>query len=267
METENRLEKEGKMVGLILAAGYATRLYPITLTKSKCLLDVAGKPMIEYVVEKLLPIEQISKIYIVVNNKFYKDFNVWLNNFINNKNQKDIELINDGSTDDSNKLGAIGDINFVIKNKNIADDLIIVAGDNLFTDSIAGFIREAEEKNKPLLGIYELGSLENVHKYSAVTIDSEGKLISFVEKPSNPTSSKIGIALYYYPKSFLRFFEEYAKEGKNQDQPGRFIQWLYLKKEIYTYEIKGKWFDIGDLKVLQEAENFLKTGQFVSKSA
>lgn len=247
------------MIGLILAAGYATRLYPITEKKSKCLLEVAGKPMINYVLEKLIPLESISTIYIVVNDKFYSDFERWLKDFSSQQNQKRIELVNDGSTDNSNRLGAIGDISFVIKEKKISDDMVIVAGDNLFTDSLEDFVALASDKNKPLLGVYELGSFEDVSKYSSVVIAEDGKLLSFKEKPSNPETSKIGIALYYYPKSVLPLVNQYLAEKNNQDQPGRFIQWLYPKIDVYTYEIRGKWFDIGDLKVLQEAEDFLKT--------
>lgn len=253
------------MVGLILAAGYATRLYPLTEKKSKCLFEVCGKPMLNYVLEKLIPLDQISAIYIVVNDKFYPDFEQWLKDLSGKVNCKTIELVNDGSTDNSNRLGAIGDISFVIKEKKIADDMVIVAGDNLFTDSLEGFVNSGIEKNKPLLGIYELGSLENVSKYSSVLVARDGKLLSFKEKPQNPDSSKIGIALYYYPKSVLPLIDQYIAENKNHDQPGRFVQWLYNKMDVYTYEIRGKWFDIGDLQVLQEAEDFLKSQNLACK--
>ncbi|MCX7871897.1 MAG: nucleotidyltransferase family protein [Verrucomicrobiae bacterium] len=245
------------MVGLILAAGYATRLYPITLTKSKCLLEVGGKPMIDYVIEKLLPLKEISKIYIVVNQKFYADFENWLNTIKNIPCGKAIELVNDGSTDDSNKLGAIGDIQYVIDHKNISDGMIIVAGDNLLTEPINELVRQAQTKNTPILGIYELGSLKDVHKYSSVVVDADGKLLEFTEKPTNPSSSRIGIALYYYPTHILPMFKQYLDEKQNKDQPGRFIQWLYKKTPVYTYEIHGKWFDIGDTTVLSEVENYL----------
>ncbi len=244
------------MVGLVLAAGYATRLYPVTLTQSKCLLKVAGKPMIDYVIEKLLPLEDLEKIYVVSNSRYFDCFKEWLNSYSSNT-KIPIELINDGSTDDSNKLGAIGDIQFVIKNKNINTDLIIIAGDNLLTGSVDGFLKFCKQKNSPVLGVYDIKLLNEVSKYSSVVVDSTGKIIEFIEKPSNPKNTKIGIALYYYPKNILPLFDKYISEGKNKDQPGRFVQWLYELQPVYACEIPGNWFDIGDIEILKKAEKFL----------
>jgi len=245
------------MVGLVLAAGYATRLYPVTLTQSKCLLKVAGKPMIDYVIEKLIPLRGLEKIYVVSNARYYDCFKEWLNSYPSNKSRIPIELINDGSTDESNKLGAIGDIQFVIKNKNINTDLVIIAGDNLLTGSVDGFLKFCRQKNSPVLGVYDIKLLDEVSKYSSVVVDSTGKIIEFIEKPSNPKSTKIGIALYYYPKNVLPLFEKYISEGNNKDQPGRFVQWLYKLQPVYACEILGNWFDVGDINVLKEAEKFL----------
>ncbi|HON07789.1 MAG TPA: nucleotidyltransferase family protein [Verrucomicrobiota bacterium] len=245
------------MEGLVLAAGYATRLYPVTLTQSKCLLKVAGKPMIDYVIEKLLPLPGLKTIYVVSNAKYYDSFKEWLDSYSSNKPKIPIELVNDGSTDDSNKLGAIGDIQFVIKNKNINTDLLIIAGDNLLTGSIDGFLRFCKQKNSPVLGVYDIKQLSEVSKYSSVVVDSTEKIVDFIEKPADPKNTKIGIALYYYPKSVLPLFDKYISEGNNKDQPGRFVQWLYKLQPVYACEIPGIWFDVGDINVLEKAEKFL----------
>ncbi|MGC8744816.1 MAG: nucleotidyltransferase family protein [Verrucomicrobiia bacterium] len=246
------------MNALILAAGYATRLYPLTLNQSKCLLNIAGKPMIDYVVEKLTPLEEIDKIYIVSNEKFYNHFHDWLSSRKPSCRNVPIEIVNDGSTDESNKLGAIGDICFVINKKNPDSDLLVIAGDNFLTDTLVDFVRFSRKKNAPVLAVYDLKTLKNVSKYSCVTIDSDGRLIEFEEKPENPKTSMIGIALYYYPAHILPLFEKYKQEQKHCDQPGRFIQWLYKREPVYAKEISGVWFDIGDSEVLQQAEQYVK---------
>jgi glucose-1-phosphate thymidylyltransferase len=187
---------------LILAAGYATRLYPLTENKAKPLLDVAGKPMMEWVIDNLAPIEGIEKVYVVTNNKFAADFQAWADGY-NKKNPKlTFEIINDGSTCDADKLGAIGDINLVIARANLANsDLIVVAGDNLFNQSLEDFGRFCSEKKQPVLGLYDVGSLELTKKYSAVTTSDDGVITKFEEKPADPQTTLIGIALYYYPRT------------------------------------------------------------------
>lgn len=247
------------MIALILAAGYATRLYPITLNQSKCLLKVAGKPMIDYVVDRLIPLDGLTKIYIISNGKFYSHFQQWLESRSGNRLEIPVEIVNDGSTDESNRLGAIGDICFVIKEKNIDTDLLVIAGDNLITENLNGFVKYCREKNAPVLAVYDIKSLKEVSKYSSVIVDSENKIIDFEEKPRIPKTSKIGIALYYYPRTILPLFEKYIQEGNQKDQPGRFVQWLYKQTPVYAKEISGVWFDIGDMDVLKKAEQLLES--------
>src|SRR5262252_527571 len=124
---------------VILAAGYATRLYPLTLTQPKPLLAVAGKPMVEYVLDNLAPIGGLDRIYVVTNSKFAEHFQRWADHYRDTKAKLDFTIVNDGSTDDSNKLGAIGDLHLVIVREKIDDDMIVVAGDNLFSEELEDF--------------------------------------------------------------------------------------------------------------------------------
>jgi glucose-1-phosphate thymidylyltransferase len=239
---------------IILAAGYATRLYPLTLTQPKPLLPVAGKPMIDYVLDHLAPIGGIDRIYVVTNAKFAGHFERWSADYRAHKARLNFTVVNDRSTDDSNKLGAIGDIHFVLQTQAVADDLIVVAGDNLFSSSLADFGRLCREKNAPVLAVYDVGDLEQIKKYNAITLDGDGRITFFEEKPKAPTSTLTGIALYYYPKSTLPLIEQYMAEGNNPDQPGRLIQWLYPRVPVYTWRVPGLWYDIGSKETLEEAD-------------
>jgi glucose-1-phosphate thymidylyltransferase len=238
---------------LILAAGYATRLYPLTLTQPKPLLPVAGQPMIEYVLDNLAPIGGIDHVYVVTNAKFAGHFQTWSDAYRASGSKLSFTIVNDASTDDTNKLGAIGDINLVVTREKIDDDLIVVAGDNLFSQSLEDFGRCCREKNAPVVAVYDVGNLEEIKKYNSITLDASGKITFFEEKPKAPTSTLTGIALYYYPKATLPMIKQYVAEGNNPDQPGRLVQWLYPRTPVYTWTVPGIWYDIGSKESLEEA--------------
>src|SRR4051794_21817286 len=195
---------------LILAAGYATRLYPLTLTKAKPLLEVAGKPMIDWVLDNLAPIDELKRVYVVTNNKFVKDFRSWAEAYSQKKPRFDIQIIDDGSTDDSDKLGAIGDIVLAVNRQELAnDDLIVVAGDNLFSEPLADFARAAKS-SEATLATYDVGDLEAIKKYSSITTDSNGVITRFEEKPPKPENTMAGIALYYFSRETVPLFTTYV---------------------------------------------------------
>jgi glucose-1-phosphate thymidylyltransferase len=236
---------------IILAAGYATRLYPLTLTRPKPLLPVAGKPMVEYVLDNLAPIGGIDRVYVVTNAKFADQFQQWADGY--RGAQLNFTIVNDGSTDDSHKLGAIGDIHFVLQSQRVEDDLIVVAGDNLFSEKLGDFGRFCREKAAPVLALYDVRDLEEIKKYNSISTDAGGRITFFEEKPKHPTSTLTGIALYYYPRHTLPLIRQYIAEGNNPDQPGRLVQWLYPRTPFYTWTVPGLWFDIGSKETLEEA--------------
>jgi glucose-1-phosphate thymidylyltransferase len=238
---------------VILAAGYATRLYPLTLTRPKPLLPVAGKPMIEYVLDHLAAIEGIERVYVVTNAKFAGQFQQWADGYQAGHAALSFTIVNDGSTDDSNKLGAIGDLHLVLTRERVDDDLIVVAGDNLFSQPLGSFGAYARQKNAPVLAVYDVGDLEQIKKYNAITIDADRRITFFEEKPKQPRSTVTGIALYYYPRACLPLIRQYVAEGNNPDQPGRLVQWLYPRVPFYTWTVPGLWFDIGSSETLDEA--------------
>jgi glucose-1-phosphate thymidylyltransferase len=216
---------------IILAAGYATRLYPLTLNQPKPLLPVAGKPMIEHVLDNLAPIGGIDRIYVVTNAKFAGHFQKWSESY----------------------RAAIGDIHFVLQSQSVDDDLIVVAGDNLFSEKLSDFGKFCRGKNAPVLALYDVGDLEQIKKYNSISVDADGRITFFEEKPKNPASTLTGIALYFYPKSAIPLIKQYMAEGNNPDQPGRLVQWLYPRTPVYTWRVPGLWFDIGSKETLEEA--------------
>ena len=240
---------------LVLAAGYATRLHPLTRTRAKPLLDVAGCPMIEHVLATTRNLPSISGIEVVTNHKFAADFETWAREYQHrHPTSPPITIVNDQSTDDTNKLGAIGDIDHVIRTRKIDDDLLIIGGDNLFREPLDGFLAFAE-RTGPSVGIYDVGDLEQIKKYNNVSWNAEGRITDFEEKPAVPRSTKTAICLYYYPRQILPLIARYLADRNNPDQPGRLVAWLYKQLPVYVFEIHGVWLDIGSIDSLQQAQS------------
>lgn len=241
------------MNALILAAGYGTRLYPLTLNKAKPLLEIAGKPMIQWLFDHLASVPGLDRIFIVTNDKFASDFQNWADLYRKRQSQLRIKIINDGSKSDDDKLGAIGDINLVLTREDLMqDDLLIIAGDNLFTEPLTSFVNFARTK-QATVAAYDVGSREAIKKYGCVTIDADGVVTHFEEKPKDPKSTLAALALYYYSVAVLPMFMTYLAAGNNPDQPGRFLQWLYTRVPVNTFQITGQWLDIGSKETLEEA--------------
>ncbi len=210
--------------------------------------------MIEHVLDNLAGLPALDRIYVVTNAKFAGHFQSWADACHARKNQLNFTIVNDGSTDDSNKLGAIGDLHLVLTRENIHDDLVVVAGDNLFSQPLSEFGDFCLAKNTPVLGLYDVGDLEQIKKYNALSLDAEGRILFFEEKPNHPQSTLTGIALYFYPQAVLPLIHQYVAEGNNPDQPGRLIQWLYPRIPVHTWKVPGLWFDIGSRETLLEAD-------------
>jgi len=245
------------MNALILAAGYATRLYPLTLDKAKPLLVVGCKPIIEWAVDNLVGVPDVDTIYVVTNDKFATDFEVWSERYQQRHPEFKFKVINDGSTSDEDKLGAIGDTNLVVTRENLAQSsLLVIAGDNLFTESLADFVNCARGTDATV-AVYDVGDIEAIKKYGNITVDADGIITRFEEKPKNPEGTLAAIALYYYSPAVLSLLTTYLAAGNNPDQPGRFVQWLYARKPVKTFQIKGKWLDIGSKETLDNADQIL----------
>ena len=243
------------MKALILAAGYAVRLYPLTKNFPKPLLKINNKPIISYIVERLEELKEISTIYIVTNQRYFHHFESW-------KNQANtkipIEIINDQTETEETKLGGIGDIVFTIKNKNTNDDLLIIAGDNIFDFSLQPMMRYFQQHKKDTISLVEKDNIEELKRGGIVTLDKNNKIIKFIEKPKHPPTNLYSNCLYIFTKDTVRLYQIYLEQGNNPDQPGRFVQWLYTRKEVHGFVNKGRIFDIGTHESLKRARKEFK---------
>ena len=235
------------MKALVLAAGYATRLYPLTLHRPKALLEVGGRPMLDHVLERLEEMG-VDETIVVTNAKFTPHFEEWATG------KQRVRIVNDGTTSNDDRLGAIGDTGFVLDQTGLDDDLVVVAGDNLFGEDVSGFAAYGQEVDAPVLAVHDVGDLSLMSEYNQIEIDEQGRIIFFEEKPENARSTLAGVALYFYPRHTLPLIRQYLAEDNNPDQPGRLIEWLYPRTSVYTWRLPGQWYDIGSAETLQEAD-------------
>lgn len=245
------------MKALLLAAGYATRLYPLTLDKPKPLLPVAGRPVLEFILDIITPLPYIDEIFIVTNEKFHKNFEEWKKGY---SNSKKVVVINDKTETNEDRLGATGDISFVIKEKRIKDDLLVIAGDNIFNADLSDFINFSISKRPSVsIGLYDVKDFVLAKKYGIVSLDSDKKIIEFKEKPIKPSSTLAAECLYFFPKEKLGIMEKYLGSDRAKDAPGYFLEWLHKREPVFGYVFEGdKWFDIGDQKSYEEADRTLR---------
>lgn len=246
------------MKALILAAGYATRLYPLTKEYPKPLLKVGKRPIIDFIIDKLKVVEEIDEIIVVTNSKFISRFRAWKKGL---RSSARITLVDDQTKDNATRLGAVGDMDFAIRKNKIKDDLVVIGGDNLFDGGLGGFLSFARgAKKSPVIGVYDIGKRSKAGNYGVMKLNKEMRIVDFQEKPVKPNSSLIGMCLYYFPKERVRMIGEYlsGKLHKN-DATGFYIDWLRKKVSVYGFIFRGSWYDIGDLKFYNEAkETFVK---------
>ncbi|WP_163583472.1 nucleotidyltransferase family protein [Gracilibacillus saliphilus] len=230
---------------IILAAGYATRLYPLTKNKAKPLLEVAGKPILNHITEKVEKVNSIDEVYIVTNEKFTPSFQDWVASYQGNKQ---IIVVNDHTTTNDNRLGAIADIQYVLDQHEIDEDIMVLAGDNLFDFELVDFVHFYQEVNADSITAHELDDPEEMKRTGIVEVNAEGLVTSFEEKPQEPKSNLAVPPFYLYKAETLPLFKQYLAEGNNPDAPGNFIPWLIHQKPVYAFTFEGLRYDIGTIE-------------------
>lgn len=241
------------MIALILAAGYGTRLYPLTQETPKALLPVKGQPILDHLVQKLSdPALKTEEVVLVSNHKFTAAFQKWADQC---PCAFPCSVLDDGSTSDENRLGSVGDLAFSIRSKGLENkDLLVLGSDNLFRDPLTGFMELAREKQSITLGAYELPELKLASRYGVLTTDGGGRITAFTEKPAHPTSALVSTAVYYFPHAAVPLVLEYTASKETADTLGSFIAWLIARRSVYAFRFDGPWFDIGDLASYTHAQ-------------
>ncbi len=240
------------MKAIVLAAGYATRLRPLTDTWAKELLPVGGRPIADWIVDAIARVPDIDEIHLVTNARKAPAFVEWASG-------RDVIVHDDGTTSNEDRLGAIGDLRFVVKRAALDDDLLVIAGDNLFDFSLADYVGFWAAKGEAsAVAVRDVGSLELASQYGIVELADDDRLLDFVEKPAEPRTTLAAIATYIYHRSHVHLLDEYLDSGNSSDQPGRFVEWLCRRRPVYGWRFDGVWYDIGDHEQLLIADNRLR---------
>lgn len=227
---------------ILLVAGYATRLYPLTLDKPKALLEVGGRPILDHIYDEICTIDAIQEILLVSNEKFYSHFAAWA---AGKAAFPAITVLNDGTTSDENKLGAIGDIRFVLHNEQIHEDILVMAGDNIFTFPLKDFYKFYQNTGTDCICAHTVDDIHTLQRMGVAILDASGRVLDMEEKPQHPKSNIAVDPFYIYRRDTLPLFDTYIDEGNKPDAPGYFPSWLHKRKEVYAFCFHGECYDIG----------------------
>ena len=238
------------MKAIILAGGYATRLQPLTDHLSKCLLPVGGRPIVDWILDRIRDLREVDAVHVVTNSRFAEDFERWA------ATKPAIVVHDDGTTSNDDRLGAMGDVAFTIARAGIDDDVLVVAGDNLFDYSLRDYVAYWRDKGvASAVAVHDVGDLRLAGQYGIVETAADDRIVGFLEKPSEPASTLAATATYLYHREHVPLVSRYLAEGNAPDQAGSFIAWLHQREPVYAYSFPGSWVDIGDPAQLLEADN------------
>ena len=239
---------------VILAAGYATRLRPLTDGMPKHLLPVGERPMLDWVLDRVRDVPEVDAVHLVTNSRFAPAFEGWAK-------RNEVEVYDDGTSSNDDRLGAVGDLRLAIEKAGLeGDEVVVLAGDNLFDFSLPRFVAWWRAKSQPssAVPLHDVGDLELAKQYGIADIDADSRVVRFVEKPSDPSSSLASTLVYLLPPQHVRLVATYLDEGMSPDNAGSFLGWLAAREAVYGYRFAGTWYDIGDRAQLLEADNRLR---------
>lgn len=242
------------MKAVILAAGYATRLRPLTDDLPKHLLPVGGRPMLDWVLDRVREVDEIDGVHLVTNSRFASAFARWAES-------SGVVVHDDGTTSNEDRLGAVGDLWLVVETAALdADALLVLAGDNLFELSLPRFVEWWRSKPQPASAVplHDVGDLELATQYGIATTDGDDRIVQFVEKPSDPPSTLASTLIYLLSPEHVRLVPRYLDAGESADNAGSFLGWLAERESVYGYRFEGVWFDIGNHDQLLEADNRMR---------
>ncbi|XGI84473.1 sugar phosphate nucleotidyltransferase [Halorutilales archaeon Cl-col2-1] len=250
------------MKAVVLAGGYATRLWPITKNRAKPLLPLGGKPIVDYILDPLEDEDAVSEVFVSTNQRFADDFE----EHIESEGYEKATVAVEPTTSEDEKLGTIGALADLVERESIDEDTVVIAGDNLFSFEVNDFIEFFDSKGSACIASYDVGSREDAKQYGLVDVEG-GQVVDFQEKPDEPKSTLVSIACYAFPADTLRLLDEYLRGDNNPDAPGFFIEWLHTRENVYSYVFDGAWFDVGTPDSYLDANSYVLDGSVIEDGA
>lgn len=239
------------ITAILLAAGYATRLYPLTTDRPKTLLPLGNRTILDEVLSSLDHVRDLRKRVLVTNHRFAPQFHEW-----QRARHADLDILDDGTDSVESRLGAIRDLELGRKEADPRDDLLVVGTDNLFRWSLDAFVACAQRyRPEPSVALWEAPSTEVATQFGVVERNSSARITNFVEKSPQPPSREVALCIYYFPAAMCQTIRQFIAEGGNADAPGYFIQWLTRRGAVYGILMSGAWYDIGTLEAYQTVLN------------
>ncbi len=231
----------GSVTAVLLAAGYATRLYPLTKDKPKALLPLGEGTILDEVVRSLDGVRPLRKRILVTNHRFAEPFRRWQRD-----RRADVEILDDGTDTPETRLGAIRDLELARRATDPGDDLLVLGTDNLFRWRLSDFVASAQ-RHRPdaSLALWEAPSAEAATQFGVVVRDGTSHISAFVEKSAQPPSKEVALCVYYFPAAMCGTIQQFIEEGGNPDAPGYFLEWLVRRGSVYGIMMPGAWYDIG----------------------
>ena len=244
------------MKAVVLAGGYATRLWPITETRPKMFLPVGENTVIDEIFEDFEADDRVDEVFVSTNERFADDFAAYLEASAFEKPTLSVEE----TVEEDEKFGVVGALAQLVEREGVDDDLIVVAGDNLISFDLGEFADFFESKGTPTLAAYDVGDRERAKSYGLVDLDGD-EVVDFQEKPDDPKTTLVSIACYAFPAETLPDLETYLSDGNNPDEPGWFLQWLQQRGSVHAYTFDGAWFDIGTADSYLDAVEYALDGE------
>jgi glucose-1-phosphate thymidylyltransferase len=240
------------MKALLLAGGYATRLRSLTERTAKPLLPVGGRPIVDWILDRIRSVSEIDEVHLVTNAVYAADFRRWAAG-------SGVAVHDDGTTSNEDRLGAIGDIQFAVERGGLHHDLLVIAADNLFDFSLAEYVSFWRRKGGSAIAVHRLADPSLASLYGVVELDEDDRVVGLEEKPSRPKSNLASTATYLFSREHVALLERYLDEGGAPDPPGRFLVWLHEREPVFGFRFDEDWIDIGDPAQLLEADNRMRT--------
>jgi glucose-1-phosphate thymidylyltransferase len=246
------------MKAIILAAGYATRLYPLTQNLPKSLLPIGGRPLIEYTIEKILACPEIDTIYIATNSKFFGTFQTWMQAYTTQAHSTvhtKIEILDDGTSCNEERIGSVADLWYAIDTRQLDDDLLVLCSDKMFEFTLVDFVDSYTRTQETLNTVNDIHDVEKIrNKRGCAVVDEYGRITDFEEKPEHPKSTLESVAFYIFPRRVLPRIGQYLDEEGNPDAPGYFTQWLISFEPVYAFVFKEPCYDVGNVDNYREVD-------------